>query len=77
VQILGDTILVTGRLWNSGDVDATGRLTVELLANNRVLSTKEQSLLVPGNGDVAYSERFNIGTPANNTTYSARVRPVY
>ncbi|HVS03069.1 MAG TPA: hypothetical protein VMT16_09885 [Thermoanaerobaculia bacterium] len=73
VQILGDAVLVTGRLWNRSDVDAYGILTVELLRDGQLVEAAEQRLDVPAHGDVAYSHHFAWGLSGEGT-YSGRVR---
>ena len=72
VQILGDQVFVSGRLWNAGDADAVGELEVELLLNGRVQANTTLPLDVPANTEVAYSHTFQGGITEG--TYSARVR---
>lgn len=76
LQIMGDSIIVTGKLWNSSEVDAIGRYTVELLSDGRVVSDRTSNLDVPARTDFAYSETFHVSL-SNNTTYSARIRLDY
>lgn len=75
IQLLGNLIVVTGRLWNSGDEDAQGSMVLELLIDNRVLDTQTLPLDVPARTDVAYSHTFDVSAP--NGTLSARVRLDY
>jgi len=72
VQISGDVVIVTGKLWNSGDTDAVGRFTIELLRDGQVVDSAEQRLDVPARTDYAYSQTFH--TNIREGTYSARVR---
>jgi hypothetical protein len=46
IQLLGNLIVVTGRLWNSGDEDAQGSMVLELLIDNRVLDTQTLPLFI-------------------------------
>jgi hypothetical protein len=71
VQILGQQILVTGTLWNSGDVEAQGRATVTLRLDNRPIDTRGTYLTVPARSEASYSQMFNF--PGNLGTYSATV----
>lgn len=72
VQIVGDNVFVTGRVWNSGDGDASGRLYVELLRDGQVVDSATLALDVPARTDQAYSTTFR--PLISNGTYSARVR---
>ena len=72
VQIVGDNVYVTGRVWNSGDADARGRLYVELLRDGQVLDSSILPLDVPARTDQSYSATFR--PLIANGTYSARVR---
>lgn len=72
VQIVGDNVFVTGKVWNSGDGDASGRLYVELLRDGQVVDSATLPLDVPARTDQAYSTTFR--PLISNGTYSARVR---
>lgn len=75
VQLAGDTMLVTGKLWNSGGTDAEGSIDIELLRDGTVYDTQSQSLFIAARTDVAYSASFNVvGTEGS---WSARVIPRY
>ena len=75
VQISGDTVLVTGRIWNGGEGDADGRLEVELLRDGQTIDSKIIPLDVAARTDIAYSAEFHILIAKG--TYSARVRMDY
>lgn len=72
VQILAGAVHVTGRVWNSGDGDADGRLYVELLRDGQVIDSDVVPLEVAARTDQAYSAEFH--PILSNGTYSARVR---
>lgn len=72
VQFLGDQVQVTGRLWNGGEGDARGRLSIELLLNGQVIDEATQNLDLPARTDQAYAQMFRV--LMRDGTYSARVR---
>ena len=71
MSIAGDSIEVSGRLWNGGDAAYEGWITIDLLLDNRVIDSTRQDTQVGVRTDVAYSARFRA--PGSNGTYSARV----
>lgn len=75
VQFAGGSVIVTGKIWNSGDVETTGRLIVDLMRDGRSVNQKEQDFEIGPNTDQAYSVTFNA--PGFEGTYSANVRMEY
>jgi len=71
VQVLGQEILVTGMLYNSGDEPAYVTATVTLLLNNSRIDTASFPLTVPARSDASYSKAFRF--PGTQGTYSATV----
>lgn len=75
VQILGDQINVTGKLYNSGDEDASGSVELELLCNGQSQGTGRVGTTVYAGTDQSYSHTFRH--PGRECTYSARARLVF
>ena len=71
VQVLGQEILVTGMLYNSGNEDGSVAATVVLLLDNRQIDAATISLMVPARSEASYSQKFRF--PGNAGTYSATV----
>lgn len=72
VRLVGSDALVTGTLRNAGRRDATARLVVELLLDQRVIDRSRLRILVPARGSVPFSQTF--ATSLAEGTYAARVR---
>lgn len=72
VRLIGSDALVTGTLRNAGTRDATARLTVELLLDQRLLDRARLRVLVPAGGSTPWSRTFS--TSLADGTYAARVR---
>jgi hypothetical protein len=76
VQILGEDVLVSARLWNPEDVDQRVTIEIALLADGVVQKQATQDHLVPAGGDLAVSARFHSYGTYEGKTLSGRVRPL-
>jgi hypothetical protein len=76
VQIVGDDILVSARLWNPEDSDQHVTIELALLADGVVQKQETQDHLVPAGGDLAVSARFHSYGTYEGKTLTGRVRPL-
>jgi hypothetical protein len=76
IKAIGDQLHVTVQVYNWDDADATGNVEVELLADNEVVDSRTESMMVPARSSAPLTAVFRH--PARTaTTYSARVRLDY
>lgn len=75
VQMAGENVVVSGKLWNSGEAGASGTLYVELLLNGQTVDEQSQPFEMGARTDQAWSATFR--TSVREGTYSARVRMGY
>jgi hypothetical protein len=73
---MGDTVLVTGKLWNSGGAAAQVALTIELVENGRTIDTSVQTLAIGARTEAAYTQVFRHA-PREGRFYTARVAMSY
>ncbi|HVF61634.1 MAG TPA: hypothetical protein VNJ70_17650 [Thermoanaerobaculia bacterium] len=73
---MGDTILVTGRLWNSGGAAAQVALTIELVENGRTVDTAVQIVPIGARIEAAYTQVFRHAA-REGRFYTARVAMSY
>ena len=65
--------LVTGWIWNAGDRDAEGSLTVELLRDGVVVESRQQPFLAPHGVQMPYTTEFSYPAGAEGL-WTARAR---
>lgn len=73
---MGDTILVTGKLWNSGAASAQVALTIELVENGRTVDTAVQTVSIGARTEAAYTQLFRHAA-REGRFYTARVATSY
>lgn len=73
LSIVDRSVVATGRLFNSGDVEGVGRLVVDLVRDGQVVSTKEQNFRINQRSWGSWQEEFSI-TPNNQAQWSVLVR---
>ncbi len=72
VTPMGDTVLVTGRLYNSGPVAADVEVSLELVEDSQTIDYATLQLPVAARSVASYSHIFRHA-PRNGRIYSARV----
>lgn len=72
IQIVGDTALVSGRLYNPDPRDQTVTVELALLRDGHVVERTTENVLVPGRGHQTVSKELHAGS--GDGTYSGRIR---
>jgi hypothetical protein len=72
LQVLGDQVLVTGKVYNPGDANAEVEATLELLQGGKRIDSARLSLRVPAGATQPYSQYFRF-RPIQGGTFSARL----
>lgn len=69
VQVIGTDVLVTGTLYNTSGVEASGVVSIDLVLDGRVINHADLPIQIGARADVPYSQQF----PMNDEgTFSAR-----
>lgn len=70
---LGDRVLVSGKLYNTGDDDAEVTCTLELLRDGQKIDSARFAMRVAAGATSPYSQYFRFPTGGQEATYSARL----
>lgn len=72
VQVVGDRIHVTGKLWNAGDLAADVVLRIMLFQDERKIEAATQRIAVTAGTEASYTQQMR-SRAMNDRTYLARI----